>query len=87
MRHGLKVGPSSRHTLVSQTIKFSCQALRHSCNTEHFVDDDDHHHHHHHHHQNFNLDTIIASLRSELAIDHIDYIVYMIYELANYNFL
>ena len=41
--HGLKVRPSSRHTLVSQTTKFSCQVLRHSCNLEHFVDDDDDH--------------------------------------------
>ena len=42
--HGLKVGPSSRHTLVSQTIKFSCQVLRHIYNME-YVDDDDHYHH------------------------------------------
>ena len=32
-----------RHTLVSQSIKFRCQALRHSGDTEHIVHDLDHH--------------------------------------------
>ena len=47
--HSLKVGPASGHAPVSQSIKFSCQALRHRANTKHVVHDHDHHHHHHHH--------------------------------------
>ena len=43
--HCLKVGPLSRHTQVSHTIKFSCQVLRHISDTEYDDNDDDHHHH------------------------------------------
>ena len=37
--YGLKVCLSSGHTPVSQSIKFSCQMLRHTTDMEHVVHD------------------------------------------------